>query len=777
MDKFIGKTLNDRYILTEIVGVGGMAVVYKAFDKVVNRIVAVKILKEEYMSDAQFRRRFTNESKAITMLSQNNIVDVYDVCLEGDLMYLVMEYIDGITLKEYLDKVKILDWHEASFYIKQILKAMSHAHERGIVHRDIKPHNIMLLRDGTIKVTDFGIAKLTKFDTHTITDKAIGSVHYISPEQASGDRTDEKTDIYSVGVMFYEMLTGTLPFVGDSAVSVALMQVQAQPRLPREINANIPEGVEEITIKAMMKDPMARYSSALAMFNDIISVEENPQTVFGYLFSGEIVESDIPESTDDSPTIFTDINPLLNLEPTYAPEEQYEEQPEDNQDEEPQSAFKTTWLPIICGVLAAILIVVFVVWIIINWHELTDKDKGAAQPESQSQVNVPNMIVPDYINQNYKEVMANSPGIKFDPLPTTSELEKDIIVSQYPAANTEVPANTVITLYYSMGQETISVPDLTGMTRDNAIKELKKVGLDKYKIIENESDTIQSGRVIKTSPQGGEEATSDTQIRIYISIGSAQKTVPNVTNKAEQEAVRLIEEAGLKVEIKEAFDDKVEKGFVISQNPAADTKLEADSVVTLTVSKGPENPDKKPDDTENTGDPEDPGDKPMDEMITVPDITNDISEDAIKKITDAGLMVEVSYQNSNKVTKNYIISQSPAGGTSVTAGTTVQIVVSFGPASTTVKMPSIVGKSKSEAEKIITDLGLVVVFDEQYNDSVEAGVVVSQTISENSDVEKGSTVTVVISKGKENTQPPSDGGGEGENNPPPTEGSGTQTNP
>ena len=199
MDKLIGKTINDRYIITEIIGVGGMAVVYKAFDKVVNRVVAVKVLKEEFMSDAQFRRRFTNESKAITMLSQNNIVDVYDVCLEGDMMYLVMEYIDGVTLKEYLDKVKVLDWHEAAFYIKQILKAMSHAHERGIVHRDIKPHNIMLLRDGTIKVTDFGIAKLSKFETQTITDKAIGSVHYISPEQASGDRTDEKTDIYAVG--------------------------------------------------------------------------------------------------------------------------------------------------------------------------------------------------------------------------------------------------------------------------------------------------------------------------------------------------------------------------------------------------------------------------------------------------------------------------------------------------------------------------------------------------------------------------------------------------
>ena len=248
MEKYIGKVLNDRYMITEVVGVGGMAYMYKAFDKVCNRVVAVKILKDEFMSDAQFRRRFTNESKAITMLSHDNIVDVFDVSLEGDTLYIVMEYIDGITLKEYMERKGILSDVEALHFIKQILKGLAHAHERGIVHRDVKPHNIILLKNGMIKLTDFGIARLTKFDTQTISDMTIGSVHYISPEQASGDRTDARSDIYSVGIILYEMLTGKLPFEADSAVAVALKQVQAQPDLPTEVNPELAQGLEDIIL-------------------------------------------------------------------------------------------------------------------------------------------------------------------------------------------------------------------------------------------------------------------------------------------------------------------------------------------------------------------------------------------------------------------------------------------------------------------------------------------------------------------------------------------------
>ncbi len=583
MDKFIGKTLNDRYILTEIVGVGGMAVVYKAFDKVVNRVVAVKILKEEFMSDAQFRRRFANESKAITMLSQNNIVDVYDVCLEGDLMYLVMEYIDGITLKEYIDKVKVLDWHEAAFYIKQILKAMSHAHERGIVHRDLKPHNIMLLRDGTIKVTDFGIAKLSKFDTQTITDKAIGSVHYISPEQASGDRTDEKTDIYSVGVMLYEMLTGTLPFIADTAVSVALMQVQAQPTLPRDINDTIPEGIEEITIKAMMKDPSMRYSSALLMFNDIIALEENPDITFGYLY--EAPEQELNVTADDSPTQFVDLDGLSKIESTYDNAEPIDDELEQEQEEE--SKFKSTWFPILSGVASAILVVGLVIFGIIFFPEISEK---VSTPEPVM------VVVENYVGKNFDEISQNNEtGLIFERNNITSEEEEGTILSQDPAANTEVEKGSVIQFDVSIGVETVQVPDISEKHFEVAIDELNELDI-KHKTKYVTDDNVKENYVIKTDPAAYTEIDSDTTVTVYISTGPEIITtdVPELVNRKETDAVNRLASVGLDADKVYIYSDKISKDLVISQSPEAGTKVEEGTKVKIEISLGPKPQEEKP---------------------------------------------------------------------------------------------------------------------------------------------------------------------------------------
>lgn len=240
MDKYLGKRLDGRYEIHELIGIGGMANVYRCTDTIDDREVAIKILKDEFLNNEEFIRRFKNESKAIAMLSHPNIVKVYDVSFGDMIQYIVMEYIDGITLKEYIDRQGVIEWRDALHLTTQVLRALQHAHESGIVHRDIKPQNIMLLQDGTIKVTDFGIARFSDKATRTMTDQAIGSVHYIAPEQARGDITDGKTDLYSVGVMLYEMLTGKLPFEGDSAVTVALMQLQSTPRMPREVNPSIP---------------------------------------------------------------------------------------------------------------------------------------------------------------------------------------------------------------------------------------------------------------------------------------------------------------------------------------------------------------------------------------------------------------------------------------------------------------------------------------------------------------------------------------------------------
>ncbi len=604
MDKYIGKTLNDRYILTEIVGVGGMAVVYKAFDQVVNRVVAVKILKEEFMSDAQFRRRFSNESKAITMLSQNNIVDVYDVCLEGDLMYLVMEYIDGITLKEYLDKVKVLEWHEAAFYIKQILKAMSHAHERGIVHRDLKPHNIMLLRDGTLKVTDFGIAKLSKFDTQTITDKAIGSVHYISPEQASGDRTDEKTDIYSVGVMLYEMLTGTLPFVGDTAVSVALMQVQAQPKLPRELNENIPEGLEEITIKAMMKDPATRYDSALSMFNDILKVEESDTATFGYLYSDD--EDEEENNDDNSPTQFVDLSQLSEMDSLYDNAEIIDDEEDFEQDNEEQEEdkFKSTWLPIICGVGSALIVVFLVVFGIIYFPEISDKVTTATTP-------VEKVTLLNYVGQDYETIVnANTTGLIFSRENVTSDQKAGTILSQEPAANTLVEKGSEVIFKVSIGAETLTVPDIYNMKSMIAFSELYKQGI-LYKTKYISSESVKEDYVVRTEPSAGTEITSDTTITVYISSGSAivTKDVPDLVGRSEADAVDKLSNAGLKADKIYVYNDTVPQGCVVSQSPEANAKVDEGSTVIVEISLGSkDDSDNNPDDNIGEQEPQNPDD-------------------------------------------------------------------------------------------------------------------------------------------------------------------------
>ena len=284
MDKNIGKKIDGRYEITELIGVGGMADVYKANDLLENRVVAVKILKNEFADNEDFVRRFRNESKAIAVLSHPNIVKVFDVGFSDKLQFIVMEYIDGITLKEFMEQQGVLKWKDTVHFIIQILKALQHAHDRGIVHRDIKPQNIMLFPDGQIKVMDFGIARFAREEGKTISDKAIGSVHYISPEQARGDITDEKSDIYSVGVMMYEMLTGVKPFDADNPVTVALMHMQNEPKMPREINDSIPEGLEEIVVRAMQKDPSKRYQSASEMIKDIEEFKKNPSIVFEYKY-------------------------------------------------------------------------------------------------------------------------------------------------------------------------------------------------------------------------------------------------------------------------------------------------------------------------------------------------------------------------------------------------------------------------------------------------------------------------------------------------------------
>lgn len=469
MDNIIGRKLDGRYEIQEIIGIGGMAVVYKAYDSIDDRIVAVKVLKEEYLKNDDFRRRFKNESKAVAVLSHPNIVKVYDVSFGEKIQYIVMEYIDGITLKEYIDQQKVLTWKEAVHFTVQILRALQHAHERGIVHRDIKPQNIMMLNDGTIKVTDFGIARFAHSETRTMTDKAIGSVHYISPEQARGGLTDQKSDIYSVGVMLYEMLTGKLPFEAENAVSVAIMQMQEDPKLLHELNPEVPEGIEDITLHAMQKDPEQRYQSAAQMLDDIERFKSNPSIHFQYKYF-----------VDESPTKYVDaINEVKGVKPL-----QNEKKPSKN-------TKKSNMLPILAGITAALVLVV--VALIVGTLVIKNLIGG-------------NMVtVPNLVGQQISAAKANTANsiIQIEQGNTEYSTEPaGQILSQDPAANTKVKKNSVVKVTVSKGPEKTTVPDVYGLEKSQAETTLQSQGFTN--IQEQQAyDSTPTGYVVSTSPARG----------------------------------------------------------------------------------------------------------------------------------------------------------------------------------------------------------------------------------------------------------------------------------
>ncbi len=529
MDKFVGKRLDGRYKIEEIIGVGGMAVVYKAYDMVEDRVVAIKILKDEFASNEEFKRRFKNESKAIAVLSHPNIVKVYDVSFGDLIQYIVMEYIEGINLKEYIEKNSGLSWSEAVNFTIQILRGLQHAHDKGIVHRDVKPQNIMVLEDNTIKVTDFGIARFARNEAKTITDKAIGSVHYISPEQAKGDVTDEKADIYSVGVMLYEMLTGVLPFEAESAVSVAIMQLQTEPKLPTHINPLIPVGVEQITVKAMQKDTRNRYKSAAEMLRDLEQFKRDPAMTFDNLY-------------------------FIDNEPT-----KYIDRPLDKKEDEEEETTKSPLIPILIGVASAfvVAIVILGIWII----KMFTGGTGVAFP------------CPDYVGAIYENVIAeeNEYGFKFQvsSYQSSSEYEMGEIISQTPVAGKDVKKNATIKVVVSKGPEYVEVPKVDGFEAAKAQAILENAGF-KVQRVEELSEVVAANLVIRTTPAGGSYMPSDTEIKMFVSSGEPTEMidVPNVVGCTLEDAKKIIEKQGFTVgEILEVDSDAKQKNFVLEQDP------------------------------------------------------------------------------------------------------------------------------------------------------------------------------------------------------------------
>ena len=566
MDKYIGKRLDGRYEIHELIGQGGMAYVYRAYDRIENRWVAIKILREELSDNSDFLRRFRNESKAIAVLSHPNIVKVYDVSFGDRIQYIVMEYVDGITLKQYIEQQGEIKWREALYFTVQILQALQHAHERGIIHRDIKPQNIMLLEDGSIKVMDFGIARFTQAETQTMTDKAIGSVHYIAPEQARGGHINDKADIYSVGVMLYEMLTGQLPFVADNAVSVAIMQMQAEPTPPTRINPSIPKGLEEITMHAMEKNPAQRFPSAADMLEDIERFRRNPEMVFNY---GDQVDHAYARGTSIYDT-------AGSRQQDYNDNYEYEE-------EYVRSKNGAKASMVVTGIVAAVVAVGLVVGGIFLWNYFRNNTDTSSDE----------VIVPTFTGMIYEtEIKDNAEYADFEFEIVEGNQPSQpagVVLNQNPQAGMTVKRGKTITLTVNGGTlEQVIVEDVTGDSQQDAYDTLEALGLSP-RIQAVADDETAVGYVVRTDPAAGSTVASGSSITIFVSSGPAEEqvTVPNVVGSSLSTAESDLEANGL-VRGSVSYDDESDQpeGTVLSSDPEGGTRVSEGSAVNLVVSSG-----------------------------------------------------------------------------------------------------------------------------------------------------------------------------------------------
>lgn len=570
MDSYVGKRIDGRYEIREIIGVGGMAVVYKAYDNIDDRIVAVKILKEEFLANEEFRRRFKNESKAIAVLSHPNIVKVFDVSFGDRLQYIVMEYVEGITLKEYIEQQRVINGKEVVHFTTQILRALQHAHDKGIVHRDIKPQNILLLQNGNIKVTDFGIARFSRSETRTMTESAIGSVHYVSPEQARGETTDEKTDIYSIGVLIYEMLTGELPFQSDNAISVALMQVNEDAVPPSSINEDIPTGLEQITMRAMQKNPKERYQSAAEMLLDIEEYKRNPAVVFDYSYF-----------VDDMPTKYVtseDVKAFSNFSSIN------ENDPIPNADEmrlpHPKTKKKKSPLPIIVGILAGVLAVLLLA---AGYIFFQDDIKGVLSFSK---------TVPDFIGLNYYEEVKNNSKYNrynFEVIETeTSEYDYGDVIEQNPKSGEKIDSGDKITLTVAIEPSENIMPDFSNDDVFDVREKLNAMGLE-YTELEEVDDTVENGKVIRTVPSSGEKIKAGDTVTIYVSKNeNATVTVPDIVTMSPEMAKLELESAGLVLDTNYTSEASmtVPEGYIVRCSPVVGSAVAEGTKIKVVLSLG-----------------------------------------------------------------------------------------------------------------------------------------------------------------------------------------------
>ena len=587
MDQYIGKMLDNRYEILERIGTGGMAVVYKAKCHRLNRLVAVKILKSDLAQDEDFRRRFNAESQAVAQLSHPNIVSVYDVSRGGDTEYIVMELIDGITLKQYMEKRGQLNWRESLHFITQIMRGLSHAHSRGIVHRDIKPQNVMVLRDGSVKVADFGIACLENA-AQTLTQEALGSVHYISPEQARGDRIDARSDIYSAGVVLYEMLTGRLPFEGDSAVSVAIQHLSSVPLAPREIDPDIPEPLELICMKAMAPDLDRRYPSADAMIADLEAFRKNPGVDLDFELS------DLRPEENDEPTMLLR-TPNGHRGQGTERERRYESDRRDRYESDRRDRYEEDRRPrrrasggrialIGVGAVAAVAVVFFLFRAIFA---------SFLQPSTDTYYVVPNVVGYTVEEDRALDQVADGTFKIVERGSEASDEEPGLIIRQDPEKDDQEKGETPITIevWTSAGEDVGTMINVTDMTYAEA-----KVALDdlikQYDLTleiaeEQASEEVEESKIISSDPAEGEALHKGDTIKLVISKGMPMVPLINFVNSDLNWALDQLGTLGLEQgEITYEPSDTVEAGKIISTDPST-SEVPKGTKINFVVSEGP----------------------------------------------------------------------------------------------------------------------------------------------------------------------------------------------
>lgn len=668
-----GIVLGKRYEVLSKVGAGGMADVYKGRDQMLNRYVAIKVLKKEFREDENFVRKFRSEAQASAGLLHPNVVNVYDVGEDRGLYYMVMELVEGITLKEYIEKKGRLSHKEVISIAIQMCSGIGAAHAAGIIHRDIKPQNIIISKDGKVKVTDFGIAKAVT--SNTISTNAMGSVHYTSPEQARGGFSDQKSDIYSIGITLYEMVTGQVPFDGDSTVSVAIKHLQEEITAPSELVSDIPYSLEQIILKCTQKNAERRYPNTDELIQDLKRSLVDPD--------GDFVV--IPPLGNADTLIITD-EELDEIQNSYD-EDEYDEDEydEDEYDEDeydegeydedeydvddgkrgkgsdevnPKMKKLTRILTVVVAIIIA-FIVIFAIGRAAGIFRI-----GPESPnETKDMVEVPNVV--GMTEDDAKETL-NDEGLGFKVVSReeSKEYEKGRVSEQKTEAGEEVAKNTTIEVVVSSGLvgDSITVPDVSGMTEDEAQSALENAGFRNISSEFTYHDSVPSGQVIGTTPEANAEATEDTEILMQVSKGAERKTVPNVVGQKDADAQNAIKSAGLSVgTVTYEYSNSVAQGIVISQSVDGGKKVSAGTTVDLVISNGPE-----------------PAAK-----VNVPPVTGTSESNARQLIQNAGLSVgTVTYQHSSSVAAGYVISCSPGVGSSVDEGTSVSLVVSTGPEQT-----------------------------------------------------------------------------------------------